>query len=579
MKLKDNHSHKQMIKDLLAFPHLLLASSLLTLAQVILTVYLPILIGRAINLLLESGIDKSLIRLLWTMFIIISINSLIQWINPILYNRLVYRYIADLRLRVFQKIHHLSISDLNCISIGDLVSRVTTDCEQLANGLLLSFNQFLLGLLTIFLTLLSMARINLVMMGLVLILTPLSLVLAGAISSRSYTYFGQQTRTRGQQTQLIEEYIAQESLIQAFNAQEQALHHFKTSNQSYANASQAATFYSSTVNPSTRFVNALIYALLTGVGAWRIMSGQLSIGTLVTFLNYITQYTKPFNDISSVLAELQSALACGDRLYDILEKSDLSETGQNDVDWTDLKGDMAFKALSFSYQADQPLMTDVNISVPAGSKVAIVGPTGAGKSTLINLLLGFYDPQSGSILLDGHPITSYRRASLREGIGMVLQETWLKEASIHDNIAYGKPKATRQEVIKAAKAAKAAKADFFIKQLPDGYDTVLTDGGSNLSQGQRQLLTIARVFLKDPSILILDEATSSIDTRTELLIQKAFNKLMADKTSFIIAHRLSTIKTADLILVMVNGGIVEQGNHDQLMALKGVYFNMQNAQT
>ncbi|AJG25704.1 ABC transporter ATP-binding protein [Streptococcus iniae] len=576
MKLKDNHSHKQMIKDLLAFPHLLLASSLLTLAQVILTVYLPILIGRAINLLLESGIDKSLIRLLWTMFIIISINSLIQWINPILYNRLVYRYIADLRLRVFQKIHHLSISDLNCISIGDLVSRVTTDCEQLANGLLLSFNQFLLGLLTIFLTLLSMARINLVMMGLVLILTPLSLVLAGAISSRSYTYFGQQTRTRGQQTQLIEEYIAQESLIQAFNAQEQALHHFKTSNQSYANASQAATFYSSTVNPSTRFVNALIYALLTGVGAWRIMSGQLSIGTLVTFLNYITQYTKPFNDISSVLAELQSALACGDRLYDILEKSDLSETGQNDVDWTDLKGDMAFKALSFSYQADQPLMTDVNISVPAGSKVAIVGPTGAGKSTLINLLLGFYDPQSGSILLDGHPITSYRRASLREGIGMVLQETWLKEASIHDNIAYGKPKATRQEVIKAAKAAKA---DFFIKQLPDGYDTVLTDGGSNLSQGQRQLLTIARVFLKDPSILILDEATSSIDTRTELLIQKAFNKLMADKTSFIIAHRLSTIKTADLILVMVNGGIVEQGNHDQLMALKGVYFNMQNAQT
>ncbi|XCY67849.1 ABC transporter ATP-binding protein [Streptococcus iniae] len=576
MKLKDNHSHKQMIKDLLAFPHLLLASSLLTLAQVILTVYLPILIGRAINLLLESGIDKSLIRLLWTMFIIISINSLIQWINPILYNRLVYRYIADLRLRVFQKIHHLSISDLNCISIGDLVSRVTTDCEQLANGLLLSFNQFLLGLLTIFLTLLSMARINLVMMGLVLILTPLSLVLAGAISSRSYTYFGQQTRTRGQQTQLIEEYIAQESLIQAFNAQEQALHHFKTSNQSYANASQATTFYSSTVNPSTRFVNALIYALLTGVGAWRIMSGQLSIGTLVTFLNYITQYTKPFNDISSVLAELQSALACGDRLYDILEKSDLSETGQNDVDWTDLKGDMAFKALSFSYQADQPLMTDVNISVPAGSKVAIVGPTGAGKSTLINLLLGFYDPQSGSILLDGHPITSYRRASLREGIGMVLQETWLKEASIHDNIAYGKPKATRQEVIKAAKAAKA---DFFIKQLPDGYDTVLTDGGDNLSQGQRQLLTIARVFLKDPSILILDEATSSIDTRTELLIQKAFNKLMADKTSFIIAHRLSTIKTADLILVMVNGGIVEQGNHDQLMALKGVYFNMQNAQT
>ncbi|WNZ90478.1 ABC transporter ATP-binding protein [Streptococcus iniae] len=573
MKLKDNHSHKQMIKDLLAFPHLLLASSLLTLAQVILTVYLPILIGRAINLLLESGIDKSLIRLLWTMFIIISINSLIQWINPILYNRLVYRYIADLRLRVFQKIHHLSISDLNCISIGDLVSRVTTDCEQLANGLLLSFNQFLLGLLTIFLTLLSMARINLVMMGLVLILTPLSLVLAGAISSRSYTYFGQQTRTRGQQTQLIEEYIAQESLIQAFNAQEQALHHFKTSNQSYANASQATTFYSSTVNPSTRFVNALIYALLTGVGAWRIMSGQLSIGTLVTFLNYITQYTKPFNDISSVLAELQSALACGDRLYDILEKSDLSETGQNDVDWTDLKGDMAFKALSFSYQADQPLMTDVNISVPAGSKVAIVGPTGAGKSTLINLLLGFYDPQSGSILLDGHPITSYRRASLREGIGMVLQETWLKEASIHDNIAYGKPKATRQEVI------KAAKADFFIKQLPDGYDTVLTDGGDNLSQGQRQLLTIARVFLKDPSILILDEATSSIDTRTELLIQKAFNKLMADKTSFIIAHRLSTIKTADLILVMVNGGIVEQGNHDQLMALKGVYFNMQNAQT
>lgn len=576
MKLKDNQSHKYIIRDLMTFPLSLLSSSLLTLAQVALTVYFPILIGRAVNLLLQSGIDKSLIRLLWTMIIVIIINSLIQWVNPLIYNRLVYRYIADLRLRIFQKIHQLPISDLDRMSIGDLVSRVTTDCEQLANGLLLSFNQFLLGLLTIFITLISMARINLVMMGLVLVLTPLSLILATAISSRSYSYFGQQTKTRGQQTQLIEEYISQESLIHAFNAQDQALRHFKESNQSYAEASQAATFFSSTVNPSTRFVNALIYALLTGVGAWRIMAGQLSIGTLVTFLNYITQYTKPFNDISSVLAELQSALACGDRLYEILEQSDLKETGQDSFNWRELKGDIVFESLNFSYQDEQPLMSDVNISVSAGSKVVIVGPTGAGKSTLINLLLRFYDPKSGSIRLDGQEIKNFTRKSLRDGIGMVLQETWLKEASIHDNIAYGKPGASRQEVIKAAKAAKA---DFFIKQLPNGYDTILIDGGSNLSQGQQQLLTIARVFLKDPSILILDEATSSIDTRTELIIQKAFNKLMTDRTSFIIAHRLSTIKTADLILVMVNGDIIEQGNHQQLKALQGFYYRMQKAQT
>ena len=432
----------------------------------------------------------------------------------------------------------------------------------------------------ILVSILAMLQIHLLMTLLVLLLTPLSMVISRFIAKKSYHLFQKQTESRGIQTQLIEESLTQQTIIQSFNAQEEFIERLHEANDNYAGYSQSAIFYSSTVNPSTRFVNALIYALLAGVGAFRIMMGStLTVGRLVTFLNYVQQYTKPFNDISSVLAELQSALACAERVYTVLESPEIRETGLKELNSDQVKGAISFKHVSFGYTPEKILIKDLSIDIPAGSKVAIVGPTGAGKSTIINLLMRFYPINSGDILLDGHSIYDYTRASLRQQFGMVLQETWLKQGSIHDNIAFGNPDASREQVIAAAKAANAANADFFIQQLPHGYDTKLENAGESLSVGQAQLLTIARVFLAIPKILILDEATSSIDTRTEVLVQDAFAKLMKGRTSFIIAHRLSTIQDADLILVLVDGDIVEYGNHQELMARKGKYYQMQEAAT
>ena len=457
-----------------------------------------------------------------------------------------------------------------------MVSRVTTDSDQLNNGLLMVFNQFFVGLLTIFVIIITMARLDWFMMLLVLVMTPLSVLVARFIARKSYQLYRHQTKWRGMQTQLIEESLTQEALVQSLNAQGQMVRNFREVNGKYAAYSRGAIFYSSAVNPATRFVNSLIYALIAGVGAYRIMSGgAFTVGQLTTFLNYVTQYTKPFNDISSVLSELQSALACADRLYMILDENEIPETGHLVLEEEDVQGQFQFDHIQFGYLPNKPLIKDLSINIPAASTVAIVGPTGAGKSTLINLLMRFYDLDKGQLRLDGRSITDYTRESLRKQIGMVLQETWLEVGTIHDNIAYGNPKASREEVIAAAKAANA---DFFIKQLPQGYDTYLSDAGQSLSQGQRQLLTIARIFVNLPKILILDEATSSIDTRTELLIQEAFAKLMKGRTSFIIAHRLSTIENADLILVMNNGDIVEHGTHHQLMKAKGMYYQMQTAQ-
>ena len=510
------------------------------------------------------------------MVLVIVANTLIQWINPLVYNQLVYRYSQSLRAEVMEKVHRLPLSYLDKQGSGDFVSRLTTDVEQLNSGLLMVFNQFFVGLLTILVTIVTMAELDFFMMVAVLVLTPLSLLIARFIAKRSYTLFQKQTKARGLQTQLIEESLTQESLIQSFNAQDQFRKAFKGTNESYANYSQSAVFYSSTVNPATRFVNALIYAVVAGFGAVRIISGShFTVGQLVTFLNYVNQYTKPFNDISSVLSELQSALACAERLYSVLDQAEVEETGQRVLESQDVKGAIGFEHVSFGYDLGRTLIKDLTIQVPAASKVAIVGPTGAGKSTLINLLMRFYPVNSGEITIDGVPITDYTRASYRQQFGMVLQETWLKVGTIHENIAFSRPHATREEVIEAANAANA---DFFIRQLPQGYDTYLSDAGESLSQGQRQLLTIARVFLSVPKILILDEATSSIDTRTEVLIQDAFNQLMKGRTSFIIAHRLSTIQNADMILVMVDGDIVEHGTHEELMQAQGVYYKMQTAQ-
>ncbi|MGT2907886.1 ABC transporter ATP-binding protein [Streptococcus dentiloxodontae] len=578
MKARDNHSTmRRLSKDLLQNRLLFGFAAAGTVIQVALTIYLPVLIGNAVDAVLKADASHLLLPIMGKMVLTVAINTLVQWLNPLIYNRLVYGYSQQLRDRVLEKVHHLPLAYLDRQGIGDLVSRITTDSDQLNNGLLMVFNQFFVGVLTILVTIVTMGEIDLLMMLLVLIMTPLSLVVARFIAQRSYHLYQNQTRTRGLQTQLIEESISQESLIQSLNAQEQVMANFQKTNAEYAHYSQGAIFYSSTVNPATRFVNALIYALMAGFGAYRIMTGaNFTVGQLTTFLNYVTQYTKPFNDISSVLSELQSALACAERLYMILDQDELTETGQAELKESDLQGSFRFEQVNFGYQKGHPLIKNLNLEIPAASKVAIVGPTGAGKSTLINLLMRFYELDSGQILLDGVPINHYSRESLRSQIGMVLQETWLKAATVHDNIAYGYPQATREEVIAAAKAANA---DFFIKQLPQGYDTYLADAGSSLSQGQRQLLTIARIFVKSPKILILDEATSSIDTRTEALIQDAFGKLMQGRTSFIIAHRLSTIENADVILVMVDGNIVEYGNHDQLMAAQGVYYDMQTAQT
>ena len=567
---------RRLLADIAKQPIWLILASLGTILQVLLTVYIPILIGRAVDIVVLPDASHLLLPLILQMGLVILFASLIQWLNPLVYNQLIYRYSKSLREKVIRKVHVLPLSYLDRQGTGDLVSRLTTDVEQLNNGLLMVFNQFFVGLLTILVTIASMARLDLMMMGMVLILTPLSLFIARFIAKRSYHLFRMQTQARGAQTQMVEESLSQESLLQAFNAQDQFKDKFIEINGDYAGYSQEAIFYSSTVNPATRFVNALIYALVTGFGAFRILSGTgFTVGQLVTFLNYVNQYTKPFNDISSVLAELQSALACAERLYSVLDQEEVKESGKKDLQEEAVEGAVQFDRVSFGYRPDQPLINDLSISIPPASKVAIVGPTGAGKSTLINLLMRFYEVDQGRLLLDQEAVTSYTLASYRNQFGMVLQETWLKVGTVHENIAFGRPDASREEVVQAAKAANA---DFFIQQLPDGYDTYLADAGDSLSQGQRQLLTIARVFLAVHKILILDEATSSIDTRTELLIQDAFNKLMVGRTSFVIAHRLSTIENADLILVMVAGNIVEHGNHRELMALKGVYYQMQTAQ-
>ena len=567
---------RRLLADIAKQPIWLILASLGTILQVLLTVYIPILIGRAIDLVVLPDAAHLILPLILQMGLVILFATLIQWLNPLIYNQMIYRYSKDLREKVIQKVHVLPLSYLDRQGTGDLVSRLTTDVEQLNNGLFMVFSQFFVGLLTILVTIASMARLDWMMMGMVLILTPLSLFIARFIAKRSFHLFRMQTQARGAQTQMIEESLSQESLLQAFNAQDAFHRKFIEINGDYAGYSQEAIFYSSTVNPATRFVNALIYALVTGFGAFRILSGTgFTVGQLVTFLNYVNQYTKPFNDISSVLAELQSALACAERLYSILDQEEVKESGKRDLQEVTVKGAVQFDHVSFGYRPDQTLIKDLSISIPPASKVAIVGPTGAGKSTLINLLMRFYDVDQGQLRLDHEAVDSYSLASYRKQFGMVLQETWLKVGTVHENIAFGRPDASREEVVQAAKAANA---DFFIQQLPDGYDTYLADAGDSLSQGQRQLLTIARVFLAVPKILILDEATSSIDTRTELLIQEAFHKLMMGRTSFVIAHRLSTIENADLILVMVDGNIVEYGNHTELMAQKGVYYKMQTAQ-
>lgn len=566
----------RLLQELAAFKLLAFSSVFFTVIQVGLTVYLPILIGQAINQTIGEGqVNFEALRpILWQMVIVIILNALVQWLNPILFNKIVYELIQNIRQAVLAKVHQLPLSYIDSHSTGDLVSRVTTDTEQLADGLIMVFNQFLIGILTIFITILTMAQLDMVMMLLVVGLTPISLFISRFIASRSYKLFQEQTQARGLEADFVEESIQQIDIVRLFNSQDRLVADYEEINADYSNKSKWAIFYSSTINPMTRFINALIYAAITFLGALRIINGTFTVGGLTTFLNYANQYTKPFNDISNVLAEIQSALACAQRLYAVIDQEEELETGQFVLESQDVEGKVNFNKVEFSYRPDQKLITDLTLSIQPGSKVAIVGPTGAGKSTLINLLMRFYDLDDGQILIDNQPITDFSRQSIREQFGMVLQETWIKGASIRDNIAYGFPDAGMEDIISASKAAHAHR---FIELLPEGYDTVLSDGGAGLSTGQQQLISIARIFVSLPRMLILDEATSSIDTRTEILIQEAFNKLMEGRTSFIIAHRLSTIMNSDLILVMEKGNIVEQGNHDSLMLQKGLYYTMQTS--
>lgn len=436
------------------------------------------------------------------------------------------------------------------------------------------FNQFLTGILTIVITIVTMAQLDTQMMLIVVLLTPISIVIAHFVASRSYDLYTKQTQVRSTHSELIEEAVQQSELVRLFNQQDLKSVEFDEVNDIYSNYSKSAIFISSTVNPTTRFVNSVIYALVTLVGAMRIISGVFTVGELTTFLNYANQYMKPFNDISNVLAELQSAIASGDRIFELIDLVDEEETGVKEFGLNEVEGQITFDDVAFSYVPEKELIRDLTVAVEPGQTVAIVGPTGAGKSTLINLLMRFYDVDSGAIFIDGVNMNDFTRRSVREQFGMVLQETWLKTGSIAENIAYGYPNASRDQIIEAAKRAHAHR---FIEMLPDGYDTVLTDNGSNLSMGQRQLLSIARLFVQLPEMLILDEATSSIDTRTEVLIQQAFDELMVGRTTFIIAHRLSTIQNADIILVMKEGQIVEQGNHEVLMRQEGFYYEMQMA--
>lgn len=572
MTKTNHHLLERLFKDLLKkrlYVFILVAASLV---QVGLSVYLPVLIGKAVDVILLANHWQTLKWLLVQMAIVVSINALIQWIIPLFYYRLLYRYSQQLKNDLLGKIHQLPFAYLDQQTIGDLVSRVTTDTEQLSNGLQMVFSQFVTGLLTILFTIFAMAQIDWMMLAVVLILTPISLFLARYIAQKSFHYAREQTQSRGNLAQFTEEMIRQESLVQVFNAQNQAIENYKYFNEIYSEASQKAVFYASTVNPATRFINSVIYALLAGLGAMRIMAGLFSVGQLATFLNFVVQYTKPFNDISSVMAEIQSSLACAQRLYHLLDLEVAKPDDTLPFKASEVKGQIDFENVSFSYQKEKPLLQEISFSVPVGSKVAIVGPTGAGKTTLINLLMRFYEVDDGGIMLDQVPIKDYDKEEFRSIIGMVLQETWLKDATIHDIIAYGSDKASREEVMAAAKAANA---HFFIMQLPETYDTYLSSSAEALSQGQIQLLAITRLFLRKPKVLILDEATSSIDIRTETIIQDALQQLMKGRTSFIIAHRLSTIQSADLILVMNQGRLVEWGTHASLIAKNGYYARLQ----
>lgn len=544
---------------------------------VTLTLYLPILTGRVIDLIVRKGeVDfDGVFAILRQMAVVIGITAAAQWVMNICNNKMTYRIVQDIRDEAFKRIEILPLKYIDEHSYGEVVSRVIADVDQFADGLLMGFTQFFTGVITILGTLGFMLSVNVGITGVVVLITPLSFLVAAFIAKKTFVMFRAQSETRGEQTALIEEMIGNQKVVQAFSHEDEALDEFDEINGRLEKCSLKAIFYSSITNPSTRFVNNLVYAGVAVAGAVFAIRGGISVGQLSCFLSYANQYTKPFNEISGVVTELQNALACAARIFALIEEEPQIPDKDNAVCLGDVEGSVDLAHVDFSYVPDKKLITDFNLSVRPGQRVAIVGPTGCGKTTVINLLMRFYDVNAGSIRVEGHDIRDVTRKSLRANYGMVLQETWLKGGTVRDNIVMGKPEATEEEIIAAAKASHAHS---FIKRLPDGYDTIIAEDGGNLSQGQKQLLCITRVMLCLPPMLILDEATSSIDTRTEIRIQKAFAAMMEGRTSFIVAHRLSTIREADVILVMKDGNIIEQGDHETLLKQNGFYATLYNSQ-
>ncbi len=553
------------------------ASIILAAVTVALTLYLPILIGQAVDRIVGKGaVDfAGIFVILRKMAVIIGLTAVAQWVMNACNNKITYNVIRDIRTEAFDKIEKLPLKYLDAHSYGEIVSRVIADVDQFADGLLMGFTQFFTGIVTIFGTLIFMLTISVRITVAVVVITPVSLFVASFIAKKTFSMFKLQSETRGEQTAFIEEMVGNQKVVQAFSHEDEALEKFDEINERLQKYSLRAIFFSSITNPSTRFVNSLVYATVGVVGAFTAIAGGISVGQLSSLLSYANQYTKPFNEISGVITELQNALACAGRVIELIEEDAEVPDAEDAVDLEHANGKVELSHVYFSYVPEQKLIEDFNLSVKPGQRVAIVGPTGCGKTTLINLLMRFYDVNSGTIKVSDIPLQQLTRKSLRDNYGMVLQETWLRSGSIRDNIAMGKPDATDEEIIAAAKASHA---HGFIKRLPEGYDTVIAEDGGNLSQGQKQLLCIARVMLCLPPMLILDEATSSIDTRTEIKIQNAFAKMMQGHTSFIVAHRLSTIREADIILVMKDGSVIEQGNHDELLEKNGFYAKLYNSQ-
>lgn len=560
-------------------PYTYLVVSILVLAAVTVaaTLYSPILIGKGVDCMIEKGLVSfpDLKMVLLQLAVVTAISAISQWVMSLLTNKMTYKIVDDIRRRVFAHMEILPLRYMDAHQPGDAISRISTDVDQFSDGLLMGFTQLFSGVMTILGTLGFMISIDGRITLIVVLITPLSFFVANFIAKRTFTMFRLQSETRAEMTSLVEEMVGNQKVVKAFAYEKEAEEQFDDINQRLQSCSLKATFFSSITNPSTRFVNGLVYTGVGIFGAFSAIQGRITVGQLSSFLNYANQYTKPFNEISGVVTELQNALACAGRIFHFLDEEPVPENAADAKTLDQVEGRVRFEDVSFSYTSEVPLIEHMNLEVKPGQRVAIVGPTGCGKTTVINLLMRFYDVNKGKITLDGVPIQDLTWESLRSSYGMVLQETWLKAGTIRDNISYGKPDATREEVIEAAKQAHAHS---FIKRLPKGYDTVMGEDGGSLSQGQKQLLCIARLMLLKPPVLILDEATSSIDTMTEIRIQKAFQKLMEGRTSFVVAHRLSTIKESDVILVMKDGHILETGKHEELLEKKGFYAQLYQSQ-